>query len=281
VCSLLRRGDGAPADSRNHTVHAAMMRIAVTGKGGVGKTTLAALICRSFRDGGRRVLAVDADPDANLAATLGFPDPEEIVPVSGLKELIAERTGVVPGGAGVFFRLNPRVDDIPERFGVVHDGIRLLVMGGIKKAGTGCYCPENAFIRELVGHLLLAEKDVVVLDMEAGIEHLGRGTAGDVDAFVVVVEPGKRSLETAERIIGLASELGVKRRYIVVNKVREKEDPAFVERYTTGRTIIGTVPFSEEIVLCGRGDDGVRLSDMSVIDAIRDRLIRGVADERE
>jgi len=281
VAPLLRRRDGMSADFRNHTVDLAMTRIAVTGKGGVGKTTLAALICRSFRNAGHRVLAVDADPDANLAATLGFPEPDEITPVSGLKDLIAERTGAPPGGGGVFFRLNPRVDDIPERFGVSWDGIRLLVMGGIKKAGTGCYCPENAFIRELVGHLLLAEKDVVVLDMEAGIEHLGRGTAGDVNAFVVVVEPGKRSIETAERIVGLASELGVKRRYIVVNKVRGEEDLAFVERHTACGTVIGTVPFSEEIVLCGRGDDGVRLSDMSVIDAIRDRLIRGAADERE
>ena len=135
-----------------------------------------------------------------------------------MKELIAERTGVQPGNMGMYFRLNPRVDDIPERFSVEHNGIRLLVMGKVKKAGTGCYCPESAFIRELIGHLLLEEKDIVIMDMEAGIEHLGRGTSGDVDSFIIVVEPGKRSLETAKRVSELASELGVKSFYIIEQK---------------------------------------------------------------
>lgn len=167
------------------------MKIAVSGKGGVGKTTLTALLCTSFHRAGYRVTAVDADPDANLASTLGFPEPDTITPIVELKELIAERTGTEPGSMGTFFKLNPRVDDIPDKYGVTHNGIRLLVMGMIKKAGTGCYCPENALVRELVGHLLLGKDDVVIMDMEAGIEHLGRGTAGDVDAFIIVVEPGR------------------------------------------------------------------------------------------
>ena len=173
------------------------MKIAVSGKGGVGKTSITALLCSSFNKAGYKVLALDTDPDANLAATLGFPNPEKIVPIMELKELIAERTGVQPETMGIFFKLNPTVDDIRERFSVTHNGISLLVMGRIKKAGTGCYCPENAFVKELVGHLLLDEKDVVIMDMEAGIEHLGRGTSRDVDAFIVVVEPGRRSFETA------------------------------------------------------------------------------------
>lgn len=251
------------------------MKIAVSGKGGVGKTTVTSLLCRSFKKAGYRVLALDADPDANLAATLGFPDPEKIVPVVEMKELIFERTGVQPGTMGAFFKLNPRVDDIPERFSVMHEGIRLLVMGLIKKAGTGCYCPENAFVRELVGHLLLEDGEVVIMDMEAGIEHLGRGTSGDVDAFVIVVEPGKRSIETAKRVISLARDLGMERYYIVVNKLRGKDDRAFVGKFFDADTIIGTISYSQAVSQSGRGDAGVSIEDMSCIDAIREKLEKG------
>jgi CO dehydrogenase maturation factor len=253
-----------------------MIKIAVTGKGGVGKTTIASLLCYSFRRAGFRILAVDADPDANLAATLGFPHPEKIVPISEMKELIAERTMTQPGAMGMYFKLNPRVDDIPEKFSSTHNGIRILVMGTIKKAGTGCYCPENAFIRELVGHLLLEEGEVVIMDMEAGIEHLGRGTAGDVDAFIIVVEPGKRSIETAERLIQLASELGIKRHFIMVNKFQGEEDQVFFERFFQGENIIGMIPYSKKIAQSGRGDEGIQIEDMSYIDFIRDKLMKGV-----
>ncbi len=253
-----------------------MVKIAVTGKGGVGKTTLAALLCFSFRNAGYRVLAVDADPDANLASTLGFPDTEELLPIAEMKELIAERTGTAPESKGLIFKLNPRVDDIPEKFGIVHDGIKLLMMGRVKKAGTGCYCPENAFVRELMGHLLLEEKDVVVLDMEAGIEHMGRGTAGDVDAFIVVVEPGKNSLDTARRIIDMASGLGVKRHFIIVNKVRNEEDREFVEKSVSADEIIGVIPYSEDIADSGKTDLGIRIENISSIDKIRDKLLKGM-----
>lgn len=251
------------------------MKIAISGKGGVGKTSLAALLCRVFLREGYRVLAVDADPDANLAATLGFPDPEKIVPIVDMKDLIFERTGVQPGAMGTFFKLNPRVDDIPDRFSVTHNGIRLLVMGLVKKAGTGCYCPENAFIRELVGHLLLEEGEVVIMDMEAGIEHLGRGTTGDVDAFIIVVEPGKRSIETADRVVKLALELGVKRYFIVINKTRGEEDLVFVESFFDPENIIGMIPYSNNIAQSGRGDTGINIEDLSIIDSIREKLMKG------
>ena len=252
------------------------MKIAVSGKGGVGKTTLSALLCRSFQMAGYRVLAVDADPDANLAATLGFPDPEKIVPIVEMKELIAERTGAQPGTMGMFFKLNPRVDDIPDRFGVTHNGIRLLVMGRVKTAGTGCYCPENAFVRELVGHLLLEESEVVIMDMEAGIEHLGRGTSSDVDAFIIVVEPGKRSVETAQRVIKLSMELGVKNYHLIVNKALGEDDLAFVERFLDGTNIIGKIPYSEDIMRSGKGDKGICIEDMTQIESIREKLMKGV-----
>ena len=252
------------------------MKIAVSGKGGVGKTTLTALLCSSFQMANYRVLAIDADPDANLAATLGFPNPEKIIPIVEMKELISERTGVQPGTMGMFFKLNPRVDDIPEKFCITHNGIRLLVMGKVKKAGSGCYCPENAFVRELLGHLLLEEKDVVIMDMEAGIEHLGRGTSGDVDAFIIVVEHGKRSLETAQRIKELALEIGMKSYYIIVNKVHGKDDLAFVKRFFTGDDIIGMIPYSEDIVKSGREDNGILIEDIKPINSIRHKLIKGV-----
>lgn len=252
------------------------MKIAVSGKGGVGKTTLSALLCRTFQIAGYRVLAVDADPDANLAATLGFPYPEKIIPIVEMKELISERTGVKPGATGMYFKLNPRVDDIPDRFGVTHNGIRLLVMGMVKSAGTGCYCPENAFVKELIGHLLLKDDEVVIMDMEAGIEHLGRGTTGDVDAFIIVVEPGKRSLETAQRVIKLSTELGVKQHHIIINKAYGEEDRDFVEKTLGGGNIIGMIPYSGDILQSGKGDTGVILKDMSLIDSIRENLMKGV-----
>jgi len=252
------------------------MKIAVSGKGGVGKTTLSALLCRTFQMAGYRVLAVDADPDANLAATLGFPYPEKIIPIVEMKELISERTGVKPGAMGMYFKLNPRVDDIPDRFGVTHNGVRLLVMGRVKTAGTGCYCPENAFVKELIGHLLLKDDEVVIMDMEAGIEHLGRGTTGDVDAFIIVVEPGKRSLETAQRVIKLSTELGVKQQHIIINKAYGEEDRDFVEKTLSGGNIIGMIPYSDDILQSGKGDTGVILKDMSLIDSIRENLMKGV-----
>ncbi|MFC1485684.1 ArsA-related P-loop ATPase [Candidatus Latescibacterota bacterium] len=257
-----------------------MVKIAVTGKGGVGKTTFASLLCYSFRDAGFRVVAVDADPDANLAATLGFPNPEDITPISEMKELIAERTGTQPGAMGMYFKMNPRVDDIPERFGTTHAGIRLLVMGAKKQTRTGCYCPESAFVRELIGHLLLEEGEVVIMDMEAGIEHIGRGTAGDVDAFIIVVEPGKRSIETAERLKRMAKDLGIKRSFIVINRAQGENDRAFVERYVNPADIIGVIPFSQSILESDRGDRGVQIEEMSLIDTIREKIMKGVLYER-
>ena len=251
------------------------MKIAVSGKGGVGKTTLTSLLCISYQQAGYSVLAIDADPDANLAATLGFPDHDSIVPIVEMKELIFERTGAQSGSMGAFFKINPRVDDIPDRFSITHNGIRLLVMGLIKTAGTGCYCPENAFVKELVGHLLLEEGEVVILDMEAGIEHLGRGTAGDVDAFIIVVEPGKRSIETAKRVAALAAELGVEKYHVVVNKVNSDDDLLFVKSFFDDDTVIGAIPYSSAISKSDRSDNGIELENMSLVNNIRKIIEKG------
>ena len=182
------------------------MKIAVSGKGGVGKTILASFLTKIFAESGYSVLAIDADPDTNLAATLGFPNSDKITPISEMDALIEERTGAPPGQATTYFRLNPKVDDLPEKYSLKRDGIRLMVMGRAKKGGSGCYCPENALLQALLVHLLVSRNEVVILDMEAGIEHLGRATAKAVDKLIVVIEPSRRSIETAYRINKLAQD---------------------------------------------------------------------------
>jgi len=224
------------------------MKIAVTGKGGVGKTLLTALLSKIFSEAGYSVLAIDADPDANLAATLGFPDSDKIIPISEMSTLIEERTGARPGQIAPFFKLNPKVDDLPEKYSLKHNGIRLMVMGRIKKGGSGCYCPENALLQALLIHLLVARNEVVILDMEAGIEHLGRATAKAVDKLIVVVEPGRRSIETAYRIDELAQDIGLPNIAIVANKVRNQSEREFLVSNLADFEFLGFIPYDQAIV---------------------------------
>ena len=226
------------------------MKIAVTGKGGVGKTTVAASLARSWRDLGYKVVAVDADPDANLAGTLGYRG-APITPLVQLKNLIEERVGGGEGWGG-FLRMNPRVDDIPEQFGVEVDGVRVLVMGTIDRGKRGCACPENILLREVLNHLLLGSKERVVVDMEAGIEHLGRATAEGVDAMLVVVEPGWASWETAARVVSLARDLGVNRTYAIANKITCPADLDFVRANLAAPEIIGVLPADRDLELEAR-----------------------------
>ncbi len=224
-----------------------MSKIAVTGKGGVGKTSLASLMAYVLAEQGRKVYAIDADPNATLAHALGFPADlvSQITPIVQMADLIEERTGARPGEYGKMFKLNPRVDDIPERFSVAHRGIHLLQMGTVRGAGAGCVCPENAMLKTLVNYLILYDKETVILDMVAGLEHLGRGTAGAVDAMFAVVEPGMRSIQTAKTIAGLAQELGVTKLWVVGNKVRHARDEAFIREHLEGLDLVGILPFSD------------------------------------
>lgn len=224
------------------------MKIAITGKGGVGKTTLAAGLAILFSGRGEKVFAIDADPDANLALSLGFPNPSQIKPLIEMKQLIEERTGTKSGGFNPYFKLNPRVDDIPEKYFARHKGIRLAVMGTVRGGGLGCACPENAFLKALLGHLILERREIVILDMEAGIEHLGRGTARGVDKMIIVVEPGTRSIETASRIKHLAEEIGIKDMAIVGNKIRHNSDKEFLKAHMPGFSFLGFIQYDEKIL---------------------------------
>ncbi len=220
------------------------MKLAITGKGGVGKTTLAALLAQAYADLGRNVLAVDADPSPCLAGALGFPAEyrQRLHPISEMDDLIYERTGAKPGTTGGFFTLNPRVDDIPDRFSVEYRGVKLLEMGSVETGGSGCICPEAAMLKTLFTHLLFREDDILIMDMYAGVEHLGRATVDFVDAMLVVVEPTRRSLGTAAQIKALANSIGLNRLWIVGNKVRDNDEYNFIETESPGMPVLGNLP---------------------------------------
>jgi len=194
------------------------MKLAISGKGGVGKTTLAALLVGAMAGQGRKVIAVDADPDANLASALGIADDEPITPLADMAEFIQHRTGA-KGGYGGFFKLNPKVDDIPDRFAKRIGDIHILTLGGIRAGGDGCICPATALLKALLVHLILGGTDALVMDMEAGIEHLGRATARSMDALVVVVTSAGWSVRTALRVRDLAGQIGLEHVFAVANRI--------------------------------------------------------------
>ncbi|MBC2696877.1 MAG: AAA family ATPase [ANME-2 cluster archaeon] len=248
------------------------MKIAITGKGGVGKTTLAGTLARLLARDGMDVLAIDADPDMNLASALGIDEPP--LPLTEYEDMIDERAG----GPGGMFKLNPKVDDVVERFGVVGpDGVRMLVMGTVDRGGSGCMCPASSFLRALLRHVVLKESSVVIMDMEAGIEHLGRGTTRGIDLMIVVVEPGARSLETAERIKRLGTDIGVTKFAAVINKAGEEDLGAVEYRLENmGIPVLGTIPYDSSLVkadLAGRSPVEEGGAAMAAIEGIKDRLV--------
>lgn len=238
------------AISRNDTFSLGLkVKIAISGKGGVGKTTLAGVMSRLLADQGYRVLSIDADPDSNLGSAIGIEpkELEKVKPLAQMTEFIEERTGAKKGGYGSFFKLNPRVDDIPEQFSIVKDGLRLVVLGTIPQGGGGCFCPENVLLRAFLTHLFLERDEYVIADMEAGLEHLGRGTSAYMDALIVVVEPGRRSFQTARQISRLAKDLGISRLYVVGNKVVGDEDVIMIKQHLSDLPLLGFMTLNDRV----------------------------------
>ena len=223
-------------------------KIAISGKGGVGKTSIAGLLIRHLAASGRRVIAVDADPVASLGAALGIPDHDKIEPIARMHDLIHERTGARPGAMGGFFKLNPRVDDIRERFAAVKDKIHLIVMGTVDHGGSGCVCPESVMLKALIQHLVLFRDDALVMDMEAGVEHLGRATTKGIDLMIAVVEPGARSINAARMIRRLAADIGLLRIAAVANKVRGPADEQAIARALHDFDVLGYLPYDHKLV---------------------------------
>ena len=254
------------------------MKIAVSGKGGTGKSTIAGLLAHYLTKSGFRVLAVDSDPDANLASALGVPAEQvsRLVPISAQRELIKERTGANPKQFGQLFKINPRVDDIPEEFSLEFRGIKLLVMGAVRKGGEGCACPENVLLKNLLSEILLNRNEAVVVDMEAGIEHLGRATSRAIDVMVIVVEPGARSIATGKTIMRMAEEIGVRSFAVIGNKIQNQDQRNWIKEEFPGDLIIGFVPYSEIIRDSDRGsqplmdslDAALKVKFQAIIDAL-------------
>ncbi len=202
------------------------MKIAISGKGGVGKTTIMALLAGELRKQSREVLIIDADPSPHMAETLGIRNAGEVKPIAEMTRLLAERAGKTEGSP--FYNLNPDVNDLLRDFMIEHEGIRLMVLGAVQVAEGGCACPENHVLRKMLKKMLLTAKEVVLLDMEAGIEHLGRGTVAGVDQLLIVVIPSRSSIRTALKIKQMADDVKIPRVLFVGNLVQNEEDRRFL-----------------------------------------------------
>ncbi|MDO5400071.1 MAG: carbon monoxide dehydrogenase accessory protein CooC [Eubacteriales bacterium] len=255
------------------------MKVAITGKGGVGKTTLSSTLARLYAAEGRTVLAADVDPDANLGLALGLSQEEvdQIVPISKMRTLVEERTGATD--ANRFYKLNPYVADIPEKYSKDINGVKLLVMGTVDVGGSGCVCPEHVMLKSILSALSFRKDDVVIMDMEAGLEHLGRGTAANMDEFIVVIEPGARSVQTYRNVKRLAADLGVQRVRVVANKVRDEKDEAFVRSSIPAEDLLGMVHYNLEIMDADR--QGMSPYDCSPTAIEEIRKIKAILDREE
>jgi len=230
------------------------MKIAISGKGGVGKTTLAGVMARLLADRGKKVLAIDADPDSNLASAIGLPKDtlSKLLPIASMTSMIEERTGAKKGTFGAMFKLNPKVDDLPDEMGVTYQGVKLLLLGCIPQGGGGCFCPENVLLKNLVRHLLVQREEALIIDMEAGLEHLGRGSTGYVDALIIVVEPGQRAINTARQIKKLGEDLHIKNMMIVGNKINSDQDRQIIEENLSEFPVLGHMSFNPKILQADR-----------------------------
>ncbi len=219
-----------------------MLKIAVSGKGGVGKTTVSGMLTATLGLQNHRVIAIDADPDSNLPCALGVPPNVSITPLSEMRDLIEQRTGSKANYGG-YFKLNPKVDDIPDQY-ALHIGpdIHLLTLGGVKVGGGGCICPASALLKALLVHLIIGTDDALVMDMEAGIEHLGRATGQSMDAMIIVVNDTPWSFQTAHRVRKLASDISIENLFVVANRVDDSTDLKQISDALDGLPVIGRIP---------------------------------------
>jgi len=262
------------------------LKIAIGGKGGVGKTTVCAVWAQLFAESGFDVLAIDADPNANLASAFGIPAEKCPVPLIKMKELIAERTGTSKDAVGTYFRLNPKVNDLPQQHWLEVDSLKLLVLGAITQAGAGCACPEGAFLKALLTHTMLQRQELVLVDLAAGVEFMGRASVQGIDALVVVVEPGGRSIETANNMAKMAVELGIKNVGAIGNKITDAGETDVIKSQLRDITLLGTLAYSRSVRQADLNRTAVFRADVEFVEQLRkakgaltDLVFRSIASE--
>ena len=245
------------------------LKIAIGGKGGVGKTSVCAVWAQLFAEDSFEILAVDVDPNTSLCAAFGISAEKIPEPLIKMKELIAERTGTDKDAVGAYFRLNPKVSDLPDKHCLEFNGVKLLVLGGITHGGAGCACPEGAFLKALLTHTILQRNEVVLVDLAAGPEFLGRASIQGIDALVVVVEPGTRSIQTALSIANMAKELGVKNIVAIINKITDTNQVETIKAKLKGMTILTELAYSDKVQQADLNSENVFDSDPELVNSLR------------